>query len=154
MVPFSGSGKQVSASSLRRNSDRRKAYSVADDTPSKADLLAFMERLERAQTAFVTVADRILGCLEIHNEKLDAILEAATEEPVGPSAAAKALQEIAASLNRQEGLLLAIPQSLAQAVRIELQREIADDLEADPDAFEEAKPGVGFGEDADHEPTH
>ena len=123
---------------------------MADDTPSKADLLAFMERLERTQAAFVTVTDRILGCLEIHNEKLDAILTAATDEP-GPSPVVEALQEIARSLNAQERLLLAIPQSLAEAVRIEMQREIADELENDPDAFEEAEPGVGFGEDADRE---
>ena len=151
MVLLSGSGKQAPAGRLRRCSDRERACSVADDTPSKADLLAFMERLERTQTAFVTVADRILGCLEIHNEKLDAILTAATDEP-SPSPVVEALQEIAASLNRQEELLLAIPQSLAEAVRIEMQREIAEEVESDPDAFEEAEPGVGFGEDANHEP--
>lgn len=117
-------------------------------------MLALMERLERAQTAFVTVADRILGCLEIHNEKLDAILTAATDEP-GPSPVVEALQEIAASLNRQEDLLLAIPQSLAEAVRIELQRELVEEIEAEgEDAFEEAEPGVGFGDDADREPPH
>ena len=127
---------------------------MADDTPSRADLLSFMERLERAQTAFVAVADRILGVLEVHNEKLDAILAAATDEP-GPSPVAEALEAIAASLNRQEGLLLAIPQSLAEAVRIELQRELVEEVEAEGEgAFEEAEPGVGFGDDADHEPHH
>ena len=49
-----------------------------------SELAAALARIEQRQAAYEVVAHRLIGMLEVHNEKLDAILEAATVEP-GPS---------------------------------------------------------------------
>ena len=54
------------------------------------EILTALARIEQRQSVYEQVVHRILGCLEIHSEKLDAILEAATVEP-GPSPVAEAL---------------------------------------------------------------
>lgn len=48
------------------------------------EVFAALARIEQRQAAYEQVAHSILGMMEVHNEKLDAILEAATVEP-GPS---------------------------------------------------------------------
>jgi hypothetical protein len=48
------------------------------------DVAEAVLRIEERQAAYEQVAHRILGLLQVHNEKLDAILEAAVGEP-GPS---------------------------------------------------------------------
>lgn len=104
-------------------------------------LLAIAGRIERAQEGFVVVADNILSALEVHTEKLDAILEAATKEP-GPSPTAQLLTEIVAALTAQSALLAALPDAFARTVRDELEREIVEDVEAEGDeAWEPAEPG-------------
>ena len=81
-----------------------------------------MARIETRQAAYEEVAHRVLDILEVHNEKLDAILEAATREP-GPSPVAEALAAILSSLREQESLLLDLPQALTAAMRDELRRD-------------------------------
>ena len=81
-----------------------------------ADVTAALARIEQRQQAYEVVARRILDTLEIHTEKLDAILEAATRE-AGPSPVADALQAILAAMQEQAALLEALPDSLAHAIR-------------------------------------
>jgi hypothetical protein len=95
------------------------------------DLAAAVARIETRQAAYEEVAHRVLDILEVHNEKLDAILEAATREP-GPSPVAEALAAILSSLREQESLLLELPRALTAAIRDELRREADDDLD-DPE---------------------
>ena len=52
------------------------------------DLVAAVARIEQRQTVQEQVALRVVDMLAIHDEKLDAILEAATREP-GPSPVAR-----------------------------------------------------------------
>ena len=92
--------------------------------------------IEHHQTAYVQVAHQILGCLEVHNEKLDAILKAATVEP-GPSPVAEALAALLAATQEQTRLLSGLPQALAVTIRKEMQRE----LEAEGYEMEPATPG-------------
>jgi hypothetical protein len=80
------------------------------------DLAAAVARIEARQAAYETVARRVLDTLEVHTEKLDAILEAATREP-GPSPVAEALAAILSSLREQESLLLDLPRALTEAMR-------------------------------------
>src|SRR5438270_6984285 len=51
--------------------------------------------------------------LEIHNEKLDAILEAATVEP-GPSPTAEILKQILATMQEQTALLQGLPDAIGE----------------------------------------
>ena len=107
---------------------------VSDETATQ--LLASAGRIERAQEGFVVVADNILTALEVHTEKLDAILEAATKDP-GPSPTAELLKEIVVALTAQSALLAALPDAFAKTVRVELEREIEEELEAEGgDAWE------------------
>lgn len=102
------------------------------------DLLAAAGRIERTQERFVKVAEDILAVLEVHTEKLDAVLEAATQEP-GPSPTAKLLKEIVTALGEQSALLAALPEAFARTVRDELEREIVEEVEAEgADAWESA----------------
>ena len=87
---------------------------------------------------------RILGCLEIHNEKLDAILEAATVEP-GPSPVAEALAALLTATQEQTRLLSDLPGALAVTIREEMQRE----LEAEGYETEPAEPGAFDDRDDD-----
>ncbi len=101
-----------------------------------AELLAIAGRIERAQERFVKVADDILGSLEAHTEKLDAILEAATKEP-GPSPTAKLLKAIVSALEDQSALLTALPTAFARTVREEMDRELEEEIDAEgADAWE------------------
>lgn len=102
-----------------------------NDTSATA-ILEALARIEERQAAYEVVAHRIVGMLEVHNEKLDAILEAATTEP-GPSPVAEALKELVAAVEDQTQLLTSLPDVLAVAIREELQRELeAEGYETEP----------------------
>ena len=77
-----------------------------------------MTRIELRQTVHEQVAHQIVDMLAIHNEKLDAILEAATQEP-GPSPVLGVLAEILELLREQESLLAELPGTLAETIRDE-----------------------------------
>jgi hypothetical protein len=100
------------------------------------DLAAAVARVEARQAAYEVVARRVLDTLEVHTEKLDAILEAATREP-GPSPVAEALAAILSSLREQESLLLDLPQALTEAMRGErrpgAEEGDAEEPEMEPD---------------------
>jgi hypothetical protein len=102
------------------------------DTEFLGEMKAAMARIELRQTIHEQVAHRVIDILAIHNEKLDAILEAATREP-GPSPVLGVLAEILESLREQESLLAELPGTLAETIRDELQRELdAEDPEMEP----------------------
>lgn len=104
------------------------------------ELLAAVGRMERTQERFVAAADSILSALEVHNEKLDAILMAATKEP-GPSPTADLLKQIVVSLTEQSAVLNALPAALAQSIREELERDLEEEIAAeDSAAWEPADP--------------
>jgi len=104
---------------------------------STASILEALARIEERQAAYEVVAHRLVDMLEVHNEKLDAILEAATVEP-GPSPVAEALQTLLAATEEQTKLLASLPEVLAVSIREELQRE----LEAEGYETEPAVPGA------------
>ena len=108
------------------------------------DLAAAVARIETRQAAYETVVNRVLSILEVHNEKLDAILEAATQEP-GPSPVVETLTAILLSLRTQENLLLDLPQALTEALRGEFRRDLEDDGDADDPEMESATPGLSDG---------
>lgn len=110
------------------------------DAANAVDVLAAVKRLEARQEVVEQVLRRIMGALEIHNEKLDAILEAATREP-GPSPVAAMLGEILTNMQDQARLLGELPGALAETIRDELAREI----EAEGVEMEPAEPGA-FGQ--------
>jgi hypothetical protein len=107
------------------------------EAADRAAVAAAMQRLEERQAVFEQVLRRIMGALEIHNEKLDAILEAATREP-GPSPVAAMLGEILTTMQDQARLLGELPGALAETIRDELAREI----EAEGVEMEPARPGA------------
>ena len=89
-------------------------------------------RIEQRQAVYEQVAHRLISMMEVHNEKLDAILEAATVEP-GPSPVAEALAALLAATQEQTRLLSNLPSALAATIREELQREFeAEDYETEP----------------------
>ena len=88
------------------------------------------------------VARRVVDMLAIHNEKLDAILEAATREP-GPSPVFGVLTEILESLRAQESLLAELPDTLAETIRDEWQRE--PDMDDEPNAEDPETEPAGPG---------
>ncbi len=106
---------------------------------SETRIVALLEDMGRRQEAVEQALQRVVGMLVVHNEKLDAILEAASRE-AGPSPVVEALNGIAGALREQGDLLRELPTSLAETIRDELQRELADEEvemeEAGPDAFE------------------
>lgn len=104
---------------------------------SETRILAALEQIEQRQGVHEQVLGRLVDMLMIHNEKLDAILDAATRDP-GPSAVAETLNAILVELQEQAGLLREMPASLAVTIRAELQRE----LEAEDTEWEEAEPGA------------
>ncbi len=106
------------------------ARKVRSHTDSLWDITAALARIERRQAIHDRVAHRLIDMLAIHNEKLDAILEAATREP-GPSPVFGVLTEILESLRAQESLLAELPDTLAETIRDEWQREPAMDDEPD-----------------------
>ena len=102
------------------------------DTGFLDELKAAVARIEVRQTVHDQVARQIIDILAIHNEKLDAILEAANQEP-GPSPVLGVLAEILESLREQESLLAELPGTLAVTIRDELQRELdVGDPEMEP----------------------
>lgn len=107
------------------------------------EVLAVLARIEQRQAAYEQVAHSILDMMAVHNEKLDAILEAAMGEP-GPSPVAEALAGILAATQEQTKLLSGLPDALAVTIREEMQRE----LEAEGYEMEPAVPG-SFGDPDD-----
>jgi hypothetical protein len=103
---------------------------VRSDTASLGDLAAALARIERRQAIQERVAHRVIDMLAIHDEKLDAILEAATREP-GPSPVVAILTDILESLREQQGLLEELPGTLAEIIREEWPHEA--DAEDEPD---------------------
>ena len=81
-----------------------------------------LARIEQRQAAYEVVAHRLIGMLEVHNEKLDAILEAATVEP-GPSPTAEILTQILATMQEQTALLQGLPDAIGDIIRDELEAE-------------------------------
>ncbi len=100
---------------------------------SKSDeTLAVLGRIEAFHGAVDFTLRQIMRSLEIHNEKLDAVLLAATREP-GPSPVAEALEKIVSSLDAQTELLTALPEALGRTIREELERDAElDDLDMEP----------------------
>ena len=107
------------------------ARKVRSNTDSLGDITAALARIEQRQTVHEQVAGRVLDILAIHNEKLDSILEAAAREP-GPSPVFGVLTEILESLRAQESLLAELPDTLAETIRDEWQRE--PDMDDEPDS--------------------
>ena len=112
----------------------------------RGDLAAALARVEERQAVYEQVAHRMIGMMEVHNEKLDAILKAATVEP-GPSPVAEALAAILVATQEQTRLLAGLPQVLAEAIREEMQRE----LEAEGYDLEPATPGSFDDHDSDRD---
>ena len=112
------------------------AVRVQRIAPSAAKLLrelvAAVARVEQRQTVQEQVALRVIDMLAIHDEKLDAILEAATRE-AGPSPVAEALAAILSSLREQETLLAEMPGTLAEILHDAWSREPDVDGEHDMD---------------------
>ena len=73
----------------------------------------------------------MVGLLEIHGAKLDAILEAATAES-GPSETAELLKEIASAQAQTNELLQDLPANIAVMFHDELEREEDDEPEMEP----------------------
>ena len=111
------------------------------DANALAELLAAMRRIEERQAVFDQALRRVMGALEIHNEKLDAILAAATREP-GPSPVAAMLAEILTTMQDQARLLEELPGALAETIRDELAREGVEMEPAEPWAFDRAEEAV------------
>jgi hypothetical protein len=119
----------------------KEAHSVSD-TDHTGVLLAAIARIEQRQTAYERVAHRMLDILEVHREKLDAILAAANREP-GPSPVLGVLAEILESLREQESLLAELPGALAETIRDEWLHE--PDVDGEPDADDPAMEPAGSG---------
>jgi len=97
-------------------------------------LSAAVARIEQRQLAFEHVASRMIDILEVHNEKLDAIVEAASlESRTSPSISI--LESILATLREQESLLTDLRDIQESAVRDELPGEMeAEYLDMEPAA--------------------
>src|SRR3954452_580908 len=87
-----------------------------------ATLRETLARIEQRQAAYEVVAHRLIGMLGVHNEKLDAILEAATVEP-GPSPTTEVLKQILATMQEQATLLRGLPDAIGEIIREELEAE-------------------------------
>jgi hypothetical protein len=105
------------------------------DAGSLDELKAALARIEQRQIVHEQFAHRVIDMLAIHNEKLDAILEAATREP-GPSPVLGVLADILGSLRAQESLLAELPGTLAETIRDEWQRALDTEGEPDTDDLE------------------
>jgi hypothetical protein len=104
------------------------------ETPHLGALLAVVARIEQRQIAFEHVASRMIDILEVHNEKLDAILEAASQES-RTSPALSILESILATLREQESLLADLRDIQESAIRDELPSETeAEYLDMEPAA--------------------
>ena len=109
---------------------RRRTRKACSEGPLDSELAAVLARIEQRQAAYEVVAHRLLGILDVHNEKLDAILQAATVEP-GPSPTTEVLQQILVTLREQTALLEALPAAIGETILDEMQREL-DDVEMEP----------------------
>ena len=101
------------------------------------EIASALARIEQRQAAYEIVAHRLIGMLEVHNEKLDAILEAATVEP-GPSPTTEVLNQILATMQRQTELLEGLPEAISETIRDEMQREFEEELEVEMEPAEGA----------------
>lgn len=114
------------------------------------DVATVLARIEQRQAAYEVVVHRILGMLEVHNEKLDAILEAATVEP-GPSPTTELLRQILTAMQAQTALLESLPDAIGEIVRDELEADA--EWEPAEGAFEreaeEREAEAGRGANAD-----
>ena len=99
-----------------------------EDVMREIDPAAALARIEERQQAYEVVARRILDTLQVHTEKLDAILEAATQSP-GPSPVRETLGQILTALHEQAALLEALPSGIAGSLR-----EMEDDADMEPAA--------------------
>lgn len=79
-----------------------------------------------AMKAYEEVARHILICLEVHNTKLDAILEAA-QPPPGPSPTMLALEQVVLALKDQTAAVHALPSALIKAMREDALAELGDE---------------------------
>lgn len=95
--------------------------------PTLEGLAVAIERIEQRQAAYEQVAHRQLDIMEVVNEKLDAVLEAATLES-DSSPVQELLAEILTALRDQEAALGRLPTELAEAIR----GELADDPDVVP----------------------
>lgn len=94
--------------------------------PTLETIAAAQDRIEQRQAAYEVVAHRILGCLEVHNEKLDALL-AAAEPPTGPSPVQELLAGILAAMQQQAAALEALPDGIVQALREDAAADLTDE---------------------------
>lgn len=94
--------------------------------PTIEAIAAAQDRIEQRQAAYEVVAHRILGCLEVHNEKLDALL-AAAEAPSGPSPVQELLAGILAAMQQQAAALEALPDGIVQALRDDAAADLTDE---------------------------
>ena len=95
-------------------------------SPTLDAIAAAVARIEGRQAAYEVVAYRILGCLEIHNEKLDALL-AAAEPPTGPRPVQELRAGILAAMQQQAAALEALPDGIVQALREDAAADLTDE---------------------------
>jgi len=99
--------------------------------PTLEAIAAAQDRIEQRQAAYEIVAHRILGCLEVHNEKLDALLAAAAP-PTGPSPVQELLAGILAAMQQQAAALEALPDGIVQALREDAAADLTnEDMDTD-----------------------
>jgi hypothetical protein len=115
------------------------------------EIATALARIEQRQAAYEVVAHRLIGMLEIHNEKLDAILEAATVEP-GPSPTTEILSQMLATMQEQTALLRSLPDAISDTIREEMQRELEDEAEWEQSGFDDENEDEGQGEDGKDQP--
>lgn len=96
---------------------------MADNSP-KSDAVAALSDGKRIAIIEQTL-HVVVGLLEIHGAKLDAILEAATAKP-GPSETTELLKEIVSAQAQTNELLQDLPTNIAVMFRDEMEREEDD----------------------------
>ena len=97
---------------------------MADNSP-KSDAVAALSDGKRIAIIEQTL-HVVVGLLEIHGAKLDAILEAATAKS-GPSETTELLKEIVFAQAQTNELLQDLPTNIAVMFRDELERDEDDD---------------------------
>ena len=97
---------------------------MTDNSP-KSDAVAALSDGKRIAIIEQTL-HIVVGLLEIHGAKLDAILEAATVKP-GPSETTELLKEIVFAQAQTNELLQDLPTNIAVMFRDELERDEDDD---------------------------
>lgn len=94
--------------------------------PTLEAIAAAQDRIEQRQAAYEVVAHRILGCLEVYNEKLDVLLAAAAA-PSGPSPLQELLVSLLAAMQQQVAALEALPNGIVQALREDDAADLTDE---------------------------